>query len=238
MKPDVHQAKGQDGPDSLGSDPSQQASPPNGPKGRPWTAIPDDFASVFNIFIRQFSVLVEMSTRTLAIGCLAIACLVVGAQAACSFSPNKVTTGNVDVPGATLLFTLKANGTRIFNCSTGQPVDTGLGTANYTGDGYTGYFYYNASDIPIDVLTSANGTTRYFGAPISEVTFAPSPTGALSWLRSPEVGSSGPGPHVSFITRTNTTGGKLASCPPGETKVLVSQQSRVYFVKVHRSIKL
>lgn len=168
-----------------------------------------------------------MSPRTLVIGCLAVACLVVGASAACSFSPSKVTSGNVDVPGATLLFTLKANGTRIFNCSTGSPVDTGLGTANYTGDGYTGYFYYNASDIPIDVLTSSNGTTRYIGAPISEVTFAPSPTGALSWLRSPEVGSIGPGPQVAFITRTNTTGGTLASCPPGQTTVLVSRISNI-----------
>lgn len=52
-----------------------------------------------------------------------------------------------NVPGATLLFTLEANGTREFDCSTGKPKDTGRAVANYNGDGYTGYFYYNASNI-------------------------------------------------------------------------------------------
>lgn len=171
-----------------------------------------------------------MSPRTLAIGCLAIACLVVGAQAACSFAPTKVTNGNVTVPGAKLLFTVMANGTRQFNCSTGKPVDTGRGTANYTGSGYTGYFYYNASGVPINVLKNSKGTTKYVSAPVSTFSFAPAPNGALGWLRGPIASSKGPGPKAAFLTRTNTTGGTLASCPSGKKTVYVGNDSLFSFV--------
>ena len=166
-----------------------------------------------------------MSPRTLAIGCLVIACLVVGSQAACSFDPTKVTNGNVTVPGAKLLFTVMANGTREFNCSTGKPVDTGRGTANYTGSGYTGYFYYNASGVPINLLKNSMGSTKYVSAPVSTFSFAPAPNGALGWLRGPISSTEGPGPMADFVTRTNTTGGTLSSCPSGQKLVNVSHVS-------------
>lgn len=81
------------------------------------------------------------------------------------------------------------------------------------------YFYYNATGYPIWQLTSAKGTRSIVSASPSTFSFEPSPTGALSWLRGPFLSDTG-SPPVAYLTRTNTTGGVLASCPPGEKGII------------------